>query len=176
MKLGRIILSRLVRGTESKVLDISAYRRVCKSVVLAVRKSYVSHAEALEVPQYAGTVSDLVQTFNANEARHSPGLKDGQNVGGTLCECKHVRILAHQVVNKINLLQCVVDCSHVRFVRFLAIPFARCQRDANICLSVSVSNTMPPCFTEEDHTMVHTHSKTGRPTGSDEAFQGLFGQ
>lgn len=64
----------------------------------------------MEISQNAGTVPDLMQAFDTDEACKSPRLKDGKNICGTPCESEPVLVLAHQVVNKVYLLQRVIDC------------------------------------------------------------------
>lgn len=50
-----------------------------------------------------------MQAFDTDEAYKSPRLKDGKNICGTPRESESVLVLAHQVVNEIDLLQRIID-------------------------------------------------------------------
>lgn len=91
-------------------------------VVAIVRQPDVPHTEPMIHSQHAGTIGNLVQVFGSDQTQDSiQGLEISPNICGVGSVTKTMWERGNQGINKVNLLQCVVDKAAISFVRVVAI-------------------------------------------------------
>lgn len=78
-------------------------------VVLIVNQRDISHSQPVKGAQNTDTISDLVQTLDADQTRDPPTAKYGKDVGCGVCEGEDGGILFDHAVNQVDLLQRVVN-------------------------------------------------------------------
>lgn len=82
-----------------------AYRRVSVLIITIMCERRIAHAEPMVHPEHAGTVADLMQSFDPNQTGDAVSSKMRHDVGRGLDEAEYARESLHQGVHEIDLLQ-----------------------------------------------------------------------
>lgn len=87
-----------------------------------MRQRHIPNAQAVENTKHAATVTKLVQTLSAHEARAFSALEDAHYVVCFVSHLHPVGVHFHDALQQIDLLECVTHARVVDCVREIIFP------------------------------------------------------